>query len=174
MTALGSGGNMKRIVIGCLVIGAVVIGLGCAADSENDREAIRQADIAFNRAVAEKDIEAFSELVAQEAVFYGTGLAEGREAVVRSWKPYFEPEASVTLSWSPGSAEVSASGDLGYTRGSYEMSVQDDNGARQRFAGSYVTIWEKGGDGRWRAAVDIGTPPQPVAEPASPDSGEVD
>lgn len=165
---------MNRIVIGFLLIGGTFMASGCGSKPEDVREAIRQADIAFDRAVADKDIEAFAELVALDAVFYGTGLAEGRDAIVQRWKAYFEPEPQMTLRWSPDSVEASASGDLGYTRGSYEMTVRDDAGGVQRLAGSYVTIWRRGEDGRWRAAVDIGTPPQPATDGTSPSADELD
>ena len=63
------------------------------------------------------------------------------------------------LTWAPDAAEVSASGDLGYTIGTYRRTAGGKTGT-----GSYVTIWKKSSDGAWRVAVDIGTPPSPVSD----------
>jgi uncharacterized protein (TIGR02246 family) len=165
---------MKQALIGFLIIGGIVATPAVFGEApESAREAVRRADVAFDRAMAEKDLEAFSELVAVDAVFYGSKIAEGREAVVEGWQPFFAPDPDATLRWRPGFVEVSASGDLGYTRGEYEMTLRGENGVRQRLTGSYVTIWRRCEDGRWRAAVDIGTPPQPAAAAAAPATTDV-
>jgi quercetin dioxygenase-like cupin family protein len=55
-----------------------------------------------------------------------------------------------SLSWVPTKAEVSASGDLGYTTGAYEMTM---SGVSEK--GKYVTAWKKQSDGAWKVTEDI-------------------
>ena len=133
------------------------------------REEIWSADVAFDLAVAEKDLNRFTDMIDAEAVFYGSrDVAEGRGAVVENWAPLFEAEGAMTLRWQPIDVRVAASGDLGYSRGRYQLTTRGEDGGATRSSGSYVTIWRKADeDGRWRAVLDIGTPPQPDGVPAS-------
>ena len=53
------------------------------------------------------------------------------------------------VSWTPLAADVSRSGDLGYTHGTYEVT-----GAAKAERGSYVRIWKNEG-GQWRIVLDV-------------------
>ena len=57
----------------------------------------------------------------------------------------------------PG-AEVSSSGDLGYTVGSFESYGLDESGAEVRGQGLYVSIWRRQADGSWKVEMDLGNP----------------
>jgi len=148
----------------CLVACQPSGGSGGAA-----REEIRSADIALDLAVAEKDLERFTDLIDEEAVFYGAQeVHEGRAAVATNWAQLFDPDGATTLRWQPLDATVAGSGDLGYTRGQYQLTTVGEDGSATRASGSYVTIWRRSSDdGRWRAVLDIGTPPQPAPVPAA-------
>ncbi|MGH8286688.1 MAG: DUF4440 domain-containing protein [Steroidobacteraceae bacterium] len=54
------------------------------------------------------------------------------------------------IKWTPEKAVVGASGDVGYTTGTYEMTAE---GATER--GKYVTVWKKQSDGSWKVVEDI-------------------
>jgi uncharacterized protein (TIGR02246 family) len=146
-------------VLGLLLAG---VAFGCQTRVENVVEEVIQADVDFDRAMADADLERFAEMVAPDAVFFGGGIIEGRDAVARGWAPFFEPDAPVSLRWRPVHGEVAGSGDLGYTWGEFTRTVRDGEGLEAVFSGSYVTVWRRGDDGRWRAVLDIGTPPEPV------------
>src|SRR6478609_3205478 len=57
------------------------------------------------------------------------------------------------LSWVPSAADLSGSGDLGYTYGVY--TVHDPKGD---LSGTYTTIWKKKGKGEWKFVLDTGNP----------------
>ncbi len=143
-----------------LVAGALAAGAVAAADAAAEaREAIRKADIEFCEAVAARDRARFAALVAEDARFFPGGVPTGtRDEVLKQWEPLFAGDGP-RLSWKPVYVEASASGDLGFSTGRYERQGKGADGAPQTGTGWYVTIWRKGSDGRWRAAVDIGTPP---------------
>jgi len=125
---------------------------------------VRQADIAFDRAVAEGDLESFAALVAEDAVFFGSGLTEGRDAVVADWAPLFDEDSGTNLSWTPLAVEVASSGDLAVSRGDFRLTTTAEDGTVTVRGGSYVSAWRRSDDGRWRAILDIGTPAEPIAE----------
>jgi ketosteroid isomerase-like protein len=59
------------------------------------------------------------------------------------------------ISWTPDSAVVSPSGDLGYTWGANRITAPDSTGTLVTMEGRYITVWLKEPDGRWRCSVDI-------------------
>jgi ketosteroid isomerase-like protein len=139
--------------------------LGCAPappDMETFEQEVRQAEIAFDRAVADGDVEGFADMVAEDAVFFGASKLEGREAVVAAWRPLLDPESGISLRWSPSVVEVAASGDLGVSRGDYRLTQVAEDGSITVGVGTFVTVWRRSEDGRFRAILDIGTPPQPA------------
>ena len=60
------------------------------------------------------------------------------------------------LTWTPVGADISASGDLGYTYGTYEFSSKDKDGKTVVDHGKYTSIWKKQGDGSWKVVLDMG------------------
>jgi ketosteroid isomerase-like protein len=50
-------------------------------------------------------------------------------------------------------ADVSASGDLGYTYGTFELNTRGVTVER----GSYVRVWKKHG-GKWKVVMDVSSP----------------
>jgi uncharacterized protein (TIGR02246 family) len=132
-----------------------------AVDLEAAKRAIRIADLEMAKAVSDRNLEKFNTLVADDAVFFGRDVSRGREAVAKAWLPLFT-DASMFLKWQPNEVHVSASGDLGYSIGTYERRSKDPSGQPASATGTYVSIWRKQADGKWRAVLDIGTPGTPV------------
>jgi ketosteroid isomerase-like protein len=58
-----------------------------------------------------------------------------------------------TLSWEPMRAEISRGGKIGYTWGRYHSVFKGK--ARE---GTYMTVWQKQPDGKWKVAFDTGDP----------------
>jgi len=62
-------------------------------------------------------------------------------------------DTAYTLTWSPSAADVSQSGDLGYSYGTYTLQMRDT-----ALYGTYVSIWKKQDDGKWKFVLDSGNP----------------
>lgn len=60
-----------------------------------------------------------------------------------------------TITWQPETAIISNSNDLGYSYGKYLLQPRDTSAAEQ---GTYVTIWKKQPDGKWKFVLDSGNP----------------
>ncbi|MDQ2863344.1 MAG: hypothetical protein M3R50_06810 [Bacteroidota bacterium] len=60
-------------------------------------------------------------------------------------------DSSYTLTWKPGGGEIALSGDLGYTYGIYNLAMKDTV-----LKGTYVSIWKKQKDGKWKFKLDAG------------------
>jgi ketosteroid isomerase-like protein len=63
---------------------------------------------------------------------------------------------------------VAPSGDVAWSYGTNRFTIPIAAGRIDTMLGNAVVVWRKGGDGRWRAAVDIWTPLPPPAAAAAP------
>ena len=79
---------------------------------------------------------------------------KGIEAIEKAFNS--SSSAQSQLTWEPAYADLSKSGDLGYTYGfyKYEATVQDSTIIQE---GAYVTIWKKNDSGEWKWVLDSGT-----------------
>jgi len=62
-------------------------------------------------------------------------------------------DTSFLMTWEPKDASISASGDMGYTYGVYSLKPKAEDSV---YYGSYVTIWKKQADGRWKFVLQSG------------------
>jgi ketosteroid isomerase-like protein len=63
-------------------------------------------------------------------------------------------DTSFTLTWEPVYEKIASSGELGYTYGYFTSRVKA-TGVEGR--GTYLTIWQKQPDGKWKFVMDTGT-----------------
>ena len=71
------------------------------------------------------------------------------------------------ITWTPETAVVAPSGDVGYTYGTNSITAPDAKGVLQTTKGRYVTWWRLEADGRWRCSVDISNEGPTTAPPAT-------
>jgi ketosteroid isomerase-like protein len=134
---------------------------GCHTKSEGERadqwkQEIRETEQAFSDLSEKEGIaRAFLAYAAEDAVLMRNNqLIEGREAIAKRLEenqPYLE---NATLTWKPDFVEVSASGELGYTYGSYTMTTADSLGNKSESTGVFHTVWKRQKDGAWRFVWD--------------------
>jgi ketosteroid isomerase-like protein len=111
---------------------------------------VRESERAFARTMAQRDVAAFGTFIGDEALFFGRTMLRGRTAVIEGWQRFFEGPTA-PFSWEPETAEVLESGTLGITSG----PVYDPQGKR---VGTFMTIWQREADGKWRVIFDKGCP----------------
>lgn len=88
----------------------------------------------------------------QFAASDGLVFTDKPENAKENWQK--RPSNSTLLAWRPSWADVSASGDLGYTTGTWAFSRTK---ADVPIAwGEYFTIWRKQPDGSWKFVLDLG------------------
>jgi ketosteroid isomerase-like protein len=72
-----------------------------------------------------------------------------------------------SLRYTPVMAEVGGGADLGYTIGTYHLTLPDEAGNIVAIDGKYLTEWRRQPDGAWKYEVDMFNadgPPVPVSE----------
>ena len=148
---------MRYWIVACTML---VVACNVGVRLEAEREAVAAADRAFNAATSERGAEGWVEYFAEDGymVIEG-GIVPGPDSIRAVMTPFFA-DTNLSLTWDPVEADVSAAGDLGYTRGRFLRQRRLDDGRVVSARGTYVTIWKRE-DGAWKVALDIGTPDGP-------------
>jgi ketosteroid isomerase-like protein len=158
---------MKRIWLACgaLFIGGIVTVVRSAPPAAKP-DALLAVDRAFDAATAERKIDGFSSFLADNVATLRADqpVLRGKAALQQDWKALLENK-SISLRWQPISAEISKSGDLGYTVGSYTITQKDEKGSAIKGSGKYLTVWRLQKDGSWKVEFDTGVPDTPPASP---------
>ena len=138
---------------------ALVVALGCADgapdEAPSEPATLLQADREFADDVADGGADAWAAWFAEDGAMIreGTGEIRGR-AAIRDAVSYLD-QPGITLTWDPDRADIAASGDLGWTTGTYTFRAAPDAAASR---GRYVSIWRKQTDDSWRVVMDLGVP----------------
>ena len=140
---------MKRIAV-LMIATLIALALGAQAETLEDlAQQVRAAETAFARSMADRRLDAFAALVAEDAVFFGGPKpAHGKQAVVENWKPFFEGK-DAPFSWESAEVEVLDSGTLAHSSG----PVFDPGGKR---VATFNSIWRREPDGSWKVVFDKG------------------
>jgi len=125
-------------------------------------EQVRATEIAFARAVMEKDAAAFAAKIDPGAVFVsGDEATVGREKIVAEWSVFFA-EGAPYFEWHPEIVELSADGTLGLSRGPWVMRGRRADGSAFERQGIFNSVWRRQEDGSWRIVFDAGCSPCPA------------
>ena len=136
-----------------LVLTAALLA-ACAARTtkpDGDVSALVKTEASFCKLAGEKGVkEAFLTYLGEGAVMFDPGPVEGRKLYeARPAKPGL-------LTWEPSGADVSSSGDLGYT---YGVAKLTKGGAPEESA--YLHIWRREAGGSWKLVLDLTNPIPP-------------
>ena len=139
---------MSRVVP-VILLCALAAGGALAAGDPTD--ALKAADQGWSQASQAKNLDQFMAFVADDIYMSGPDgkWAHGKAAVHEAWAGMFK-DPNFKLGWTLEGAEVAKDGRMGYTRGTYAGNM-----GGKPASGTYTTVWKKGTDGKWRAAVDI-------------------
>jgi uncharacterized protein (TIGR02246 family) len=132
-----------------------------------DVQALKDNESRWNREYAAKDLEKVAAHYADNAVLIAPGMASvtGREEIRKVLKGMVDDPA-MSLKFQAVRVEVSSAGDLGFTQGTYHMTMTDPASKQViHDHGSYVTTYRKQADGSWKAVADIASSEMPPAAP---------
>ena len=132
-----------------------------------DEAAIRAVDVAFSKAVEAKQLDAAVAFYADDAVvmFVNAPMLTTKDAIRKAFEEFFAMPG-IAMKWQVTKVDAAGSGDLGYTVGTYEMTMNDSKGKPITDHGKYTTVWKKQSDGSWKAVVDISNTDLPLTPPS--------
>ena len=164
--------NQRWIVIANLIL--VSLMFSCAQQQPAappdtraaDEAAIRKADVDWSNAAQTNKVDAWVAFYSDDATVLPPNepMASGKDAIHKSIEGLLGLPG-LNLKWEPKKIEVSKSGDMAYSFGTYEMSMTDPKGTPVMDKGKYVEVWKKQTDGSWKCAVDTYSSDLPPTPP---------
>lgn len=122
---------------------------------EREKLMLMDADRAFSKMSEEEGMKtAFMDYIDSNGVL----LRPGRYPVVGADAVDFLSQLNdkdYTMKWEPTGVEIARSGELGFTYGTYKV-IYKASGGDSAFYGTYVNVWRKQSDGRWKYMLDSG------------------
>ena len=150
---------MRRLTF---FIAVAVVAASCArtVDVEQEKAALLAAETALQQSVT--DLDKFAAHFVPDGTMssHGAPMIKGQDAIRQNMGAMLKTPG-FKLTWQPTRAEVATSGDLGYTVGTYEMTLSNAAGIPAIEKGKYVTTWKKV-DGAWKVVDDIGNGDAPT------------
>jgi ketosteroid isomerase-like protein len=145
---------MKKIsLVFALILLVAATSVATKQKSLQGADLLRQLEANFAADVAQHGHDAFLTYFAEDGIEVVDGGGFKTKDAMREEKPW--PEGT-TLTWTPIKAEMSTSGDLGYTYGNYVFTATNKDGKPVQNYGKYTSIWKKQKDGQWKVVVDMG------------------
>jgi uncharacterized protein (TIGR02246 family) len=167
---------MQKLCLWAILVSSLVI-MGLAVGCQEplppsppdtraaDESAIREADAAWSKAWAAKDLEGSLSFFADDGVMLPDNgpILTGKESI-RKFVSELMANPGFAGSWQASKVEASRGGDLAYVVGTYQLTLNDPKGKPVIDRGKYLTVWKKQLDGTWKALVDTANSDLPVPE----------
>ncbi len=127
-----------------------------SASPKATADTLKQLEGEFMKAAAERGSQGYMSYYADDSVELPNGAAiiPGKANIAKGMS--FLDDKNNRLSWTPVGADISASGDLGYTYGTYEFHSKGKEGKPTVEYGKYTSIWKLQKDGTWKVVLDMG------------------
>lgn len=125
-------------------------------DVEKGRSDLQNTERDFSKASAKRGaVEAFLAYASSDVRVFRNNKQPfiGRKAAVSAWTPL-----AIEWTWTTQSADVSKSGDLGYSYGLYAMRDKAANSITE--TGNYMRVWKRV-NGEWKLLLDLTDPHPP-------------
>jgi ketosteroid isomerase-like protein len=151
--------SILPIVVVALLVVTILLPISrptVAASPKATADTLKQLEAEFMKTAAEKGSAGYMSYYADDAVEVPNGHAiiPGKTNIAATMG--FLDDKNNRLIWTPVGADISASGDLGYTYGTYEFHSRDKDGKPTVDYGNYTSIWKKQADGSWKVVLDMG------------------
>ena len=152
------GEPMRRSLL--IVAGVVATSCVSVAEIEQEKAALLAADAAFEQSAT--DIDKFVAHFTPDGALslHGMPTLKGPDAIRDAIGPLMKAPG-YDLSWKATRAEVAASSDLGYTVGTYQMTMNNAAGVPAVDNGKFITTWQKV-DGVWKVFDDFANSDAPT------------
>lgn len=146
--------SVLPILVMTLLVATIAVPVShhtAAASPKATVETLKQLEGEFMRAAAEKGSKGYLSYYADDAVEVPNGapLISGKVNIAPGMM--FLDDPNNRLTWTPVGGDISSSGDLGYTYGTFEFRSKD-----KVDHGKYTSIWKLQRDGIWKVVLDMG------------------
>ena len=157
-------------ILGAALVAAMLTGCSetAASNPEADIKAIKDTEVQWNKDFEAKDALKLAAHYSDDAVLMNPGMPASKgKAAIQKTLTEMVSDPAFSLKFSADRVEAAA--NMGYTQGSYQMTMTDPATKKpMNDHGSYVTVYKKQADGSWKSVQDIAVsevpPPAPPTE----------
>ena len=145
--------GISVVVVFC-ACAIVFAGQALSAGIPDNAKALAAMDDEWSKAANAGDVSRVISYYADDAVIYppNAPVVSDPAGIKKTWETMLaDPKAK--LSWTTTNAGVD--GKTGFTAGSYQVAGADGAVLEK---GKYLCVWQKGKDGKWKAAHDMWNP----------------
>lgn len=122
-----------------------------------DVQAIKDTEAAWAKSAAAKDADKFASFYTDDGslMLQDMPAVTGKDAITKTTKDMMG-DANFSLTFQGARFEVAKSGDLGFSQGSYTMTMTNSKSKKPvTDKGKYLTVFKKQADGTWKAVEDM-------------------
>ena len=150
-----------RRVITFVIVALVAASCAKTVNVEQEKAALMAVDAEWAKAA--KNVDTFVSFLAPDGTIAlaGAPAMKGEKVVREGFGPMLK-SPGFDISWQATRADVAASGDLGYTIGTYTIKTNNMNGVPVIEKGKFQTTWKKI-NGAWKVIEDTATSDAPAA-----------
>ena len=146
---------------GVLVV-IVFVFAGCSTlaapdNHDADVKAIKQTEAAWAKAAGSKDLDQWLAYYSDDGsvLLPNAPAITGKDNLRAALQPMVA-DPNFALSFQSTRVDVARSGELGYSQGTYSMTLSDPKTSQPvTDRGKYVTVFKKQADGSWKAVEDM-------------------
>lgn len=148
---------LKKATVSVFVLFAALAACDDSASTSTraSADSLRALDKDLQHAVARKDLNRIISFYDDDALMLPAAepAIRGKQAIRGEWAhilaiPGFENQGELI------SLDISSSGDLAYTTGSYLSVMEGEDGSTVREPGKWVTVWKRRNGGPWQIVID--------------------
>jgi ketosteroid isomerase-like protein len=153
---------------GCIALLSFAFAGTASAGDMKIEKALRDLDAQWSAAAAAKDVDKTVSFYSDDALVMPPNApsATTKEAIRKIWKDLL---TDANISWKTKKVEVAQSGDLAFSSGTYEVTLNDPTGTPVNDRGKYLEVWKKQSDGTWKCVMDIWNSDLPASAPGAPE-----
>jgi len=125
---------------------------------------IRSAEEAAIRAFGKRDAGQSASMYAPDATLMLTNMPSVTGAEIGPLLKQMMADPNFAMTFNTAKIEAPISGEFGYTRGAYTMTMTDPKSKKiLRESGKYLTAYARQADGSWKIVDDINNPDAPAS-----------
>jgi len=129
------------------IAAAALVLLTATTAFASDADDVRNTEIAFAKAFADRDVAKFTSYMNDDTTFLSArNTMAGKAEIMKVWSDYFK-DKTPPFSWKPERVVTNAAGDIGLSTG----PVYDAAG---NHVVNFSSVWRKQSDGTWKIAFD--------------------
>jgi ketosteroid isomerase-like protein len=154
------------LLFGCIgLLSLAIVGAASAAEPSALEQTLRDLDDQWSKAAGAKDVDKTVSYYSEDAVVMPPNApsATTKEAIRKIWKDLL---TDANISWKTKKVEVAQSGDLAFSSGTYEVTLNDPTGTPVNDRGKYLEVWKKQSDGSWKCVADAWNSDLPASAPS--------